>query len=196
MATRYAAMADTGRQVTSQMVTGGGGVQLHVVESGNPRGRPIVFIHGFSQCWLAWSRQISSDLADDYRLVAMDLRGHGLSEKPCEATATRDCGRTTFDAVIRALDLDQPVLCGWSYGPLVILDYIRHYGEDGIGGINFVGGITKLGQRRGDGGHHSRVAQPRPGSSSRRMCEESVRSLEALVRLCFARRALAPTSCT
>ena len=30
-------------------------------------------------------------------------------------------------------------------GPLVILDYLRHYGEDRIGGIHFVGGITKLG---------------------------------------------------
>jgi non-heme chloroperoxidase len=33
-------------------VTGGGGIQLHVVETGNQTGRPIVFIHGLSQCWL------------------------------------------------------------------------------------------------------------------------------------------------
>ena len=37
-------------------ITGGGGLQLHVVETGNPSGRPILFIHGISQCWLAWSR--------------------------------------------------------------------------------------------------------------------------------------------
>jgi pimeloyl-ACP methyl ester carboxylesterase len=37
------------------------------------------------------------------------------------------------------------VLCGWSYGALVILDYLRHYGEDRIGGVHFVGGVTKLG---------------------------------------------------
>ncbi len=63
-------------------ITGGGGTKLHLVETGNPSGRPILFIHGVSQCWLVWSRQLSSDLADDYRLVAMDMRGHGLSEKP------------------------------------------------------------------------------------------------------------------
>ena len=62
-------------------ITGGGGIRLHLVETGNSRGRPILFIHGFSQCWLAWSRQLNSDLADDYRLVAMDMRGHGLSEQ-------------------------------------------------------------------------------------------------------------------
>ena len=62
----------------------GGGVQLHVVEAGNPKGRAVLFIHGISQCSLAWSRQLSSDLADDHRLVAMDMRGHGLSDKPRE----------------------------------------------------------------------------------------------------------------
>ena len=31
----------------------------------------------FSQCWLAWSRQLDSNLAQYHRLVAMDMRGHG-----------------------------------------------------------------------------------------------------------------------
>ena len=68
----------------SHRITGGGGVQLHVVEAGNTRGRPIVFIHGFSQCSLAWSRQLDSALAADHRLVAVDLRGHGRSDKPSD----------------------------------------------------------------------------------------------------------------
>jgi len=62
----------------SHMVTGGGGIQLHLLEAGNPTGRSIVFIHGFSQCSLAWARQMNSELANEYRLVAMDMRGHGL----------------------------------------------------------------------------------------------------------------------
>jgi pimeloyl-ACP methyl ester carboxylesterase len=70
--------------VNSHKITGGGNISLHVVETGNPKGRPILFIHGFSQCWLAWNRQLNSDLADDFRLVAMDMRGHGLSDKPRE----------------------------------------------------------------------------------------------------------------
>src|SRR6266536_2839847 len=108
MATRYAATADIGRQMKTRRVLGGGGVQLHVVETGNPRGRPIVFIHGISQCWLAWSRQISSDLADDYRLVAMDLRGHGLSEKPREGYNDSRLWADDVSAVIRALSLNHP----------------------------------------------------------------------------------------
>jgi non-heme chloroperoxidase len=165
-------------------VAGGGGVQLHVVETGNPQGRPILFIHGFSQCSLAWSRQLDSELARDHRLVAMDLRGHGLSDKPRDAYGDSRLWADDVAAIIDALNLDRPVLCGWSYGPLVILDYLRHYGEDRISGIHFVGGITKLGS---DGA--MAVITPEflslvPGFFSTD-AEEGVRSLNALVRMCF-----------
>ena len=126
-------------------ITGGGGTRLHLVETGNPRGQAILFIHGFSQCALAWERQLSSDLAHHYRLIAMDMRGHGDSEKPREGYDNSKFWADDVDASIRELNLDRPVLCGWSYGPLVILDYVRHYGEARIGGIHFVGAITKLG---------------------------------------------------
>jgi non-heme chloroperoxidase len=81
--------------MTSYKITGGGGVQLHVVETGNPKGRPILFVHGVSQCSQQWSRQMDSHLAENHRLVAMDMRGHGLSDKPHEATTTRSSGPAT-----------------------------------------------------------------------------------------------------
>ena len=68
-------------------VIGGGGVRLHVEETGNRGGPAVLFIHGYSQCRLAWRRQMDSDLAADLRLVALDNRGHGLSEKPRHAYA-------------------------------------------------------------------------------------------------------------
>ena len=46
--------------IEHHMVTGGGGARLHVVETGNSGGRPLVFLHGFSQSWLAWQRQMRS----------------------------------------------------------------------------------------------------------------------------------------
>ena len=128
----------------SHRITGGGGTQLHLVETGNSKGRPIMFIHGFSQCWLAWNRQLTSDLAESYRLVAMDMRGHGLSDKPREGYTDSKLWADDVNAAVHALNLDHPILCGWSYGPLVILDYIRHYGEDAIGGINLVVPLPSL----------------------------------------------------
>jgi non-heme chloroperoxidase len=104
-------------------IAGGAGVQLHVTETGNPQSRPIVFLHGASQCWLQWSRQMNSTLADDYRLIALDMRGHGNSDKPTNGYNDSKLWADDVNAVIRDLDLDHPVLSGWSYGPLVFLDF-------------------------------------------------------------------------
>jgi len=103
-------------------VAGGGSIRLHVVETGNPDGRAVLFLHGISQCSLAWSRQLDSELARDHRLVAMDLRGHGLSDKPRDAYGDSRLWADDVRAVINALDLKRPVLSGWSYGSLVFLD--------------------------------------------------------------------------
>jgi pimeloyl-ACP methyl ester carboxylesterase len=155
-----------------------------VVETGNPRGRPIVFIHGVSQCWLQWSRQLDSDLAEDYRLVALDLRGHGLSDKPHDAYGDSKLWADDVHAVIEALDLEQPVLSGWSYGSLVFLDYIRHYGEDRLGGLQFVAAVTKLGSEEA-----LSVLTPEFidlfGGLLATDTEKSVQALEGLLHLCF-----------
>src|SRR5262245_57659170 len=127
-------------------VVGGGGVRLHVVETGNPSGQAILFLHGFSGSHLVWRKQLESDLANDCRLVAMDLRGHGLSDKPRDAYADAGLWAEDVRAVIAALGLEQPVLSGWSFGGVVISDYLRHYGESHVGGLQLVGGNTKLGE--------------------------------------------------
>jgi non-heme chloroperoxidase len=168
----------------SHTILGGGGLKLHLVEAGNERGPPIVFIHGFSQCSLCWARQLNSELADRFRLIAMDLRGHGLSDKPRDMYADSRLWADDVRAVIQSLGLDKPILCGWSYGPLVILDYLRHYGEDEIRGLNFVGGVTRLGGDEALSVLTSEFLNLIPGFFSSD-AEDSVRSLEGLLRLCF-----------
>ena len=167
-------------------IAGGGGVQLHLVETGNTNGRPILFIHGFSQCWRSWVRQLHSDLADDHRLIAMDMRGHGLSDKPREGYNNSRVWADDVKCAISALHLDHPILCGWSYGPLPIFDYIRHYGEDQIGGVHIVGGISKLGGEEAISVLTPEFLNLLTGFFSTEV-EASVRSLGSLLRLCFAR---------
>lgn len=93
-------------------IPGGGGVQLHVVETGNPKGRPIVFLHGASQCHLQWNRQLHSSLADVHRLVARDMRGHGFSDTPQDAYNNSKLWADDVNAVIESLNLEHPVLSG------------------------------------------------------------------------------------
>ena len=128
-------------------VAGGGGLQLHVREWGTPDGPPILFIHGWSQNHLCWDKQYESPLRDEFRLVAYDLRGHGMSEAPPGPGPYTDATLWADDlaAIIGRLGLERAVLVGWSYGAFVICDYLRAYGQDRVAAVNFVEGAVKLG---------------------------------------------------
>jgi pimeloyl-ACP methyl ester carboxylesterase len=170
--------------IQSHKVEGGGGLALHVVETGNPAGRPILFIHGLSQCHLSWNRQLHSDLAHDFRLVAMDLRGHGGSEKPRDVYGDSRLWADDVHAVIETLHLDQPILCGWSYGGIVMSDYVRFHGEDAIAGTNWIGAISRLGGPILESGLiGAEFLTLAPGFFTEQ-ADESVATLERFVRLC------------
>jgi non-heme chloroperoxidase len=137
-----------GGRMKTHVVRGGGGLRLHVREWGKEDGPPIVFIHGWSQNHLCWMKQYESPLADEFRLVAYDLRGHGMSEAPLEPEHYTDGKLWAGDVagIIDELGLERPVLVGWSYGAFVICDYIRAYGQDRIAAIDFVEGVVRLGE--------------------------------------------------
>jgi pimeloyl-ACP methyl ester carboxylesterase len=129
-------------------VVGGGGLRLHVREWGPIDGPAILLIHGWSQNHLCWARQYESALAGEFRLVAYDLRGHGMSEAPIERAHYTDERLWADDvaAIIDTLALVRPVLVGWSYGAVVICDYLRAYGADRVAAAVFVEGVVKLGE--------------------------------------------------
>lgn len=56
------------------------GVRLHWVESGE--GPLVVLLHGFPEFWYSWRHQISALAEAGYRVIAPDMRGYNLSEKP------------------------------------------------------------------------------------------------------------------
>jgi non-heme chloroperoxidase len=128
-------------------VRGGGELQLHVREWGNADGPPVLLIHGWSQNHLCWAQQYESGLVDELRLVAYDLRGHGMSEAPLgpEHYSDGELWADDVAAIIDQLGLERPVLVGWSYGAFVICDYVRKYGQERIAAINFVEAAVKLG---------------------------------------------------
>jgi pimeloyl-ACP methyl ester carboxylesterase len=56
-----------------------GDVRLHAVVGGD--GPPLLLVHGWPESWYAW-REVMPALARDFRVVAVDQRGMGLSDKP------------------------------------------------------------------------------------------------------------------
>ena len=115
-------------------------------EWGNPNGAEILFIHGFSQSHLSWSRQVTSELANNFRMITYDIRGHGESDKPLDQAYYKDHKRWAEElkTVIEGAKLKNPVLVGWSYGARIIAEYLMEYGDQGIAGINFVAAFTKV----------------------------------------------------
>ncbi|OYZ89307.1 MAG: hypothetical protein B7Y01_03995 [Xanthobacter sp. 17-67-6] len=120
------------------------GVSLAVQEWGTALGRPVLFIHGYSQSGLCWRRQVESDALAHLRLVTFDLRGHGASAKPLEPAHYQQDSRWAGDiaALIDQLELERPVVVGWSYGGRVICDYLRHHGDSALGGMVFVDAVV------------------------------------------------------
>lgn len=133
-------------QVKNYTVIAPDGVTLAVQESGNPNGRPVIFIHGLLGSHLNWEKQTEDVQLQRYRLITFDLRGHGLSGKPQQESTYRDGKRWGEDlaAVIEGSHADKPLLVGWSLGGVVITRYLEAYGDARISGAVYVDGVVEL----------------------------------------------------
>ncbi|MGH3438163.1 MAG: alpha/beta fold hydrolase [Sciscionella sp.] len=128
-------------------VIGGGGVRLAVREAGVSGAPVLVLLHGWAQSAQVWQPVLAGPLAQDYRLLAPDLRGHGDSETP--PGGYDDAASWAADvAAVLAYAAAPALLVGWSYGGLVIVDYLREYGTGAgsVVGIALVGAITEIGR--------------------------------------------------
>lgn len=167
----------------SHQIAGAGGVMLHVTDQGPEDAPAIVFIHGWSQDGSCWQAQ--APLADRFRLVAFDLRGHGASDAPMDEAAYTDGALWAGDlaAVIKALALHRPILVGWSYGSRVIAAYLDVFGDTAIAGVVLAGGILAIGDERRDW----MVGPASPGLNPDLYTDDDARRLaatEAFIRTC------------
>lgn len=122
-------------------VEGHGGVPLAVTVEGPTDGPEILFLHGIGMGAESFSPQLHSELAKRYRMVAFDLRGHGMSGKPHEAEAytQREVWAEDVERVMQATGLERPVIVAWSYGTLVTADYFFLTENNSVSGLVMVG---------------------------------------------------------
>ncbi len=130
-----------------ERVVGSGGVEIAVYDEGRKDGPALLLIHGFNQAALCWRRQRESELAKSYRLVSIDVRGHGASDKPLEPQAYNQSQPFADDitAVLDHLNIDRFVFVGWSMGGNWAADYVRHYGDERMRGVFLIGSPTQQG---------------------------------------------------
>ena len=84
-------------------------------------GQPVVLLHGPASTSHIWDL-VAPILADDYAVVALDQRGHGLSAKPDYGY---DFGTVGSDllALIEAKGMERPLIVGHSWGGDVALEF-------------------------------------------------------------------------
>ena len=93
------------------------GIRMHYVAQGE--GELIVLLHGFPECWYSWRHQIPS-LAEHYRVVAPDLRGYNLTEKPAGVGSYRvETIAQDVVALIHHLGYEQAILIGHDWGGMI-----------------------------------------------------------------------------
>jgi pimeloyl-ACP methyl ester carboxylesterase len=123
------------------------GVKIHYLTEG--QGEPVVLIHGLhASAELNWNLPgIVGELAKDHRVIALDLPGHGRSEKPDDEAAY---GLQLAEDIVLLLDhlkIQRAHIVGYSLGGMVALKFIARHPERVLSGT--LGGIGWL--REGSG---------------------------------------------
>jgi pimeloyl-ACP methyl ester carboxylesterase len=99
--------------VTHEFVDAGG-LRTHVALAGDPEAPPLLLVHGWPQHWWCW-RHVIGGLAERYRVIAPDLRGHGWTEAP-KAGYEKDQLTTDLLATLDALGVEKATWVGHDWG--------------------------------------------------------------------------------
>jgi pimeloyl-ACP methyl ester carboxylesterase len=115
------------------------GIDLHYVDRG--KGEPLLLVHGFGACAANWG-SFADALAQDYRLIIPDLRGHGWSTDPASSFSTL---RSSDDisALLNSLGLRRVQAIGLSMGGIVLL-HLATREQDRISSMVLVSSASQL----------------------------------------------------
>jgi pimeloyl-ACP methyl ester carboxylesterase len=112
------------------------GIEIHSTAAGT--GPTIVFVHGWTCDSSSWDAQVPA-FAGDYRVITLDLPGHGRSGSPAGGKLSMDLFARAVDAVRAEAGAERIVLVGHSMGAPVIRQYAHLY-PDRVAGLVAVDG--------------------------------------------------------
>lgn len=109
-------------------VTTQDGVNIYFKDWGPKEAQPIVFHHGWPLSADDWDNQMLFFLAEGFRVIAIDRRGHGRSDQVSEGH-DMDHYAADVSAVVEHLDLNNAVHVGHSTGGGQVARYVARYGQ-------------------------------------------------------------------
>ncbi|HWS56655.1 MAG TPA: alpha/beta hydrolase [Pyrinomonadaceae bacterium] len=120
-----------------------GGARVHYRSFGKGE-EAVVFVHGWTCDWTFWRAQIPA-FSKNVRVIALDLPGHGESERPAEKSAyTMDSFARAVEAVMRDAKVRRAVLVGHSMGAPVVRQFYRLFPEKAAGLVFVDGALWSL----------------------------------------------------
>ena len=93
------------------------GIRMHYAEQGSAFGEPIILLHGYSDSWFSFSR-VLAPLARERLVYALDLRGHGKTDKPAAGYHMRELAADVI-AFMDAKQIVRATVIGHSMGSFV-----------------------------------------------------------------------------
>jgi pimeloyl-ACP methyl ester carboxylesterase len=122
-------MSTTAAQLSHGDADVGGGVRLHYVEAGE--GPLVVLLHGFPEFWYSWRHQIPALAQAGFHVVAPDMRGYDLSDKP-QSWRAYDTGLLADDiaGLVRSFGEQRAYVVGHDWGAAVA--YAVAMGHPGV----------------------------------------------------------------
>ncbi|HKP84657.1 MAG TPA: alpha/beta hydrolase [Blastocatellia bacterium] len=105
----------------------------------------LVFVHGWTCNMNFWDSQVPA-FADKTRVIAIDLPGHGQSDKP-QASYTMDFFARAIDAVLRDAKVEKAALVGHSMGTPVIRQFYRKYPQKTLALVIVDGALRPFGKK-------------------------------------------------
>jgi pimeloyl-ACP methyl ester carboxylesterase len=106
------------------------GIKIRVVERGDPASPPVVLVHGWGCSAYTFHRNMPALVEAGFRAIAVDLKGHGLSDKPLASEEyTIESLAEHLRDILDALELECPALAGHSLGGSLIYHFASRYPE-------------------------------------------------------------------
>ena len=165
--------------VTSLSAATVDGIKIHSSTAGKGP-KTVILVHGWTCDETTWNSQVP-ELSKEYRVITLDLPGHGQSGAPKDGKLSMELFARAVEAVRKDSKAERVVVVGHSMGTPVVIEYARLFPKH-TAALVFVDGLVNLTVAPGSGtGSSPRV--PNPGQMKG---PEGVKARETMIRGMFS----------